>query len=52
MKTVVILEQDEYKTLKTLAHDIKILLSRQLINFDIRQAESKIEDIMNILDEE
>ena len=52
MKTICILEQDEYKTLKTLAHDIKILLSKHRINFDIRQAENKIDEIRNILDEE
>lgn len=52
MTNIILLEQDEFTTIKTALHDAKILLERNDINFDIRQALYKLEDIIEILEQE
>lgn len=52
MKTVVLLETDELKTLQVLLHDAKINLDNCDTSFDLGEAQRKIEEAIEILNDE
>lgn len=51
MKTVVILEKDEIKTLEVLLHDAAILIADDAETFALRNALLKIEEAIELLKE-
>lgn len=52
MKTVVLLETDELRTLQVLLHDAKINLDKYDASFCLREARRKIEEAIEILNDE
>ena len=52
MKTVVLLEIDELRTLQTLLHDAKINLDKCDASFRLGEAQRKIEEAIGILKDE
>ena len=51
MKTVVLLETDELRTLQVLLHDAKINLDKCDVSFCLGEAQRKIEEAIEILTE-
>ena len=52
MKTVVLLETDELRTLQTLLHDAKTNLDKCDASFRLGEAQIKIEEAIEILNDE
>jgi hypothetical protein len=52
MKTVVLLETDELRTLQVLLHDAKINLDKCDFSFFLGEAQRKIEEAIEILNDE
>ena len=52
MKTVVLLETDELRTLQVLLHDAKINLDMCDASFRLGEAQRKIEEAIEILNDE
>ena len=52
MKTVVLLETDELRTLQVLLHDAKINLDKCDVSFCLGEAQRKIEEAIEILTDE
>ena len=51
MKTVVLLETDELRTLQVLLHDAKINLDKCDVSFCLGEAQRKIEEAIEILND-
>ena len=51
MKTAILLDTDELKTLQVLLHDAKIDLDKCDVSFRLGEAQRKIEEAIEILNE-